>query len=189
MLLARGLDAYPESQRRDFSVFYGTRTGERPIPYRAGTVQPTIKFHLFVIRWSVAYGWSLLERPQPTSSDITAADGSGKDSLTAHVKRWIDSDVGRTSRAVFSAFCDSLKSGDDSKSGGAPQLVRIGPSGPAKSVGVIWEDALYLLGQQVSSRTAHLVEWRNTSFEECDPYTCCAARMPRGNRGLAVCSR
>jgi hypothetical protein len=41
-LLVRGLDAYPEQQRRDFSVFYGTRTGERPIPYRAGTVRPVV---------------------------------------------------------------------------------------------------------------------------------------------------
>jgi hypothetical protein len=171
VLLARGLDAYPEEQRRDFSVFYGTRTGERPIPYRAGDVQPVINVHLFIIRWSAAGGWTLSEGPQPISSGVTAADGSGQDSLTEHVRRWAISDVGGTSRAVFGAFCDSLKSGRDLNSGGAPQLVRIGPAGPAESIGIIWEDALYLFGQQISTVAADLVEWRNSHFEACDPHT------------------
>lgn len=182
-LLERELNEYPAPHRRDFSVFYGTRSGERPIPYRAGTVQPSIKFHLFVIRWSVSVGWTSFEVAQPDSSAITAADGSGKNALDEHVLRWADSDVGRTSRALFSAFCDSLASGDDSKTGGAPQLVRIGPAGPAASIGIIWHDSLYLFGQRVPPEMARGAEWRNLAFEECDPDTrlrrTTAQRQPR----------
>ena len=170
-LLVRGLAEYPPPQRRAFSVFYGTRMGERPIPYRAGTKQPLVSFHLFVIRWNSETGWTLAQIAQPSSSAITAADGSGRDALDEHVRRWEQSDIGGTSRAVFGAFCDSLRSGQDPNSGGAPQLVRLGPAGPAVSIGIVWQAGRYLFGQDVGNDGTDDIEWRNSTLEECDPLT------------------
>jgi hypothetical protein len=78
--------------------------------------------------------------------------------------------VGRTSRAVFSAFCDSFRSGTDSFSGGAPQLVGLYRKGVGESFGIIYQNARYLFGVPAGPDEAALMalEWRNELFERCD---------------------
>ena len=75
----------------------------------------------------------------------------------------------KTSRNVFSAFCDSLESRDDLLSGGSPQLVVLYRTGSAKTIGIIHDGKRYLNGLPVeSSSLLNEIEWRNRLFERCD---------------------
>jgi hypothetical protein len=164
-LVHAGLAEYPAGQRRDFTIFYSTRSGSRA---GKGSARP-FAFHFFTLRWSSANGWSRSKLDLPAASGVVATDGSGRAGFDAAVARWAASDTGGTSRAVFGAFCDALASNVDPRTGGAPQLVRVYPSGPASPVGVIWRERRYLLGQPVDATPPGSVEWRNETFEICDP--------------------
>jgi len=179
--LARGFDGYPVSERAPFSIFYGTRTGERQRPHRANTPVPKIRFHLFVLDWNASDGWSVVESPMPAQSGFVAAQGSGKPVLDAHLYNWRKSDVAGTSRAAFSAFCDGLESRSDPRSGGAPQLLEIRTYGAAQAIGVVWQGKRYLLGQVVEEPpVSGSLRWINSQFEDCDPST--LERIAEGQR-------
>lgn len=116
----------------------------------------------------------LVELNTPTkASDAFAVRGSGTVDTQETVKRWREADVsGRTSRSVFSGFCDALRSGRDRASGGAPQLVGMYRKGPAKTFGVVYAGAPYYLGapcppQEAPGNTL----WFNEIFENVDPAT------------------
>jgi hypothetical protein len=111
----------------------------------------------------------------PLESGLIIGTGSGDASLRRWYNEWVgpphkDPDgINRTSRSVFSAFCDSLKSSDDPLSGGAPQLVGLYRIGPAKTFGVIHDEKRYFNGLPVENTTLlNGVEWRNRLFERCD---------------------
>ena len=110
----------------------------------------------------------------PEQSGLIVSSGSGKTSLNAWYEKWVGlpfkdpHNTGRTSRNVFGAFCDSLKSGKDPCSGGAPQLVGMYRNGPGIGFGVIYDNKRYLNGIEVPESSAlNEIEWRNNLFERC----------------------
>lgn len=92
-----------------------------------------------------------LELP-PVSSTIDFL-GSGRQQLENAYNNWVKpagSERDRTSRVVFSAFCDAMDSGKDRFTGGAPQLVGLYRQGPGRIFGVHWNGQTYLCGTKIS---------------------------------------
>lgn len=154
------LERYPAVQRRAFTILHCARD-------LSGMISV---FHLWRTSWDPLNGWSDEKIKLPTESVLVLAVGSGESAVASYDDAWRRSEVGRTSRAVFSAFCDSLRSGSDPFSGGAPQLVGLYRTGVGEPFGIIYQNARYLLGLPISSEEAALmeVEWRNELFERCD---------------------
>lgn len=121
--------------------------------------------------------WFQLFHSQPTEhSKIICAYGTGGPIAKSEVQRWMDQDVsGRTSRSVFSGFCDAIRSGDDPCTGGAPQLSAIYRDRPAVDFGVIWQNRRYRAGIELGLEEGLDGCWTNDLFEICDPST----RAPR----------
>jgi hypothetical protein len=152
------------SSRQAFSIVHGARDGFG--------MQAT--FHLWTTSWSPEVGWVDVVEHLPTESVLALAAGSGATPVTRQHVAWRQSDVGRTSRAVFSAFCDAISSGEDPRTGGAPQVVGLFLRTNGEAIGVIREGQCFLKGsvvQSPSALAASVVEWRNVLFERCDPLT------------------
>ena len=162
-LFAVGLDAYPNDLRRPFSVLYCYRTTENTTP--AG-------LNIGQVDWSPRSGWTRQWLEVPSASKLVVALGSGGDAAKEWDERWARSDVGGTSRAVFSGFCDHLASGEDPRTGGAPQVAGFYRKGPAFTLGFVGEGGLTYLGLPVSrTDLARAVGWRDCLFQLCDPLT------------------
>jgi hypothetical protein len=134
--LERSSAHYPQSETREFTLLYGTRTSEG----MSG------KFNLYEVDYAGGKNVSTKKIPIPQKSGILARLGSGRDPFKKHLDRWEKSDVGGTSRAVFSSFADSLKSGDGLKSGGPPQLTGLFREGPARAFGIVWNECRFWEG-------------------------------------------
>lgn len=122
----------------------------------------------------------------PIESGLIERIGSGRASVKNWYSKWQNSDAQRTSRAVFGAFCDSLDSKADPRSGGAPQLIGLYRKGPPRLFGIIWKNERYRLGMRHSEGDVmDDVEWRNSNFERCDPKSMMvlegAQKQPRPN--------
>jgi len=116
--------------------------------------------------------WQRQKVEMPESSGTLAIRGSGKQSIKKHLRKWESSDVGGTSRSIYSAFCDSLLSGEDPYTGGAPQLVGLYRKGPGHTFGVIVDGQGYVNGLPVEDHfDLDVFEWRNELFEVCDSET------------------
>lgn len=159
----RSLNLMPKPQRGSCEILYATRLGNR--------MQSS--FHAAKIK-ATHNGVSAEKIKLPENSGLIASSGSGKVSLNMWYEEWVGKSSqdpyqsGRTSRSVFSAFCDSLESRQDPYSGGAPQLVGIYREGPSKNFGVIHRGKRYLNGVEVVSTVGlNSIEWRNELFERC----------------------
>jgi hypothetical protein len=92
--------------------------------------------------------------------------GSGSTSVREAHKLWQASAAARTSRAVFSAFCESVTGGKDPKTGGAPQLAGLYREGPGLLFGIIHAQQRFFAGAQLTGiEDPKAVEWRNDLFE------------------------
>lgn len=152
--------AHPrEYLQKDFSILYAVRHGHG-MPGRA-------TFHLFRIHWSVnAQSISLNEIHVPAVSGLLLLDGSGTESMKEHEFGWRISDQGNTSRTLFSAFCDSLKSGMDEFSGGEPQLVGLYRTGNANVFGIVTESGSSIEGcLNLPIPLNAKIEWRDNLFQ------------------------
>jgi hypothetical protein len=149
---------YPEDQRQDFSIIYGSREGDG----MAST------FHVSRIDWSKARGFSSTHLKLPEHSGPVVVLGSGKSSVEKWHARWNATHEQRTSRAVFSAFCDSLAAGEDPLTGGPPQLVACYRKGTARVIGTAYRGRAYRLGLPAGAFGGDESEWRNELFERCD---------------------
>jgi hypothetical protein len=168
--LETSCSAYPKPAGRNFSLLYGGRQGSGM----------TCAFFAFVveIKDGIAAAPIGLEIPQ-SSSPLTYEDGqkrfafgSGRDGFREHWNKWRVSEVGGTSRSVFSAFADHVKSGVDPYTGGPPQLVGIYRVGPAKTFGTIWNQRRFLSGMEaIDVSDEKRLNWHNDLFELCDPLT------------------
>jgi hypothetical protein len=106
----------------------------------------------------------LLTFPRDTATIVEL--GSGASATRQHGKRWSASDVGGTSRSVFSAFCDALHSKTDPLSGGAPQLAALYTSGSARLLGVFYHGDRYLHGLPLAIHApSSKLEWRDVLFQ------------------------
>lgn len=154
---------YPHSQRQDLGIAIGSRSGDRM----------SARFLLSILTYSKRDDtWQLTKIPMPKESAALHIDGSGSTEVRKAQQLWDTSEAGRTSRAVFSAFCESVATGNDRSSGGAPQLVGLHRIEPAKTFGVLYNKKRYISGRSVSrsdvvSMTA--VSWFNELFEIVDP--------------------
>lgn len=160
--IEQALSEYPTAMKVPFQIIYASRVGEgMAATFHVGVVSLTSNGKLATDLCAV-----------PVESGLIEKAGSGEFSVSDWYSRWQRSDVARTSRAVFGAFCDSLNSSEDPSSGGAPQLLGLYRKGPPRVFGVVWKGKRYRLGRQSPSNdTESNVEWRNCNFERCDPYT------------------
>jgi hypothetical protein len=130
------------------------------------------RFTVWVNQWSFSGGWRIEELDLPVHSDLVDQDGSGAAALIIEHDRWQRSDVAKTSRAVFSAFCDALKKKTDPYSGGPPQLAGLFRTGTAHHFGIVYNGKLYFQGKEATAPGLPKVpEWFNETFERCDPIT------------------
>lgn len=158
-MIKQSHSTYPQKMRRAFSVVHCSRRDSGM----------STSFALFELLWDPAKGWRTKTIPVPLRSEVVSIYGSGEKSITESVQKWKLSEVGGTSRSIFSAFCDSLASGLDRATGGAPQLAGIYRKDTARPFGVIYEKHRYLHGLCVDA-LPYLgdVEWFNELFERCD---------------------
>lgn len=111
--------------------------------------------------------------PTGERSAAIIARGTGEASVNDSIAEWNRQYSNRhTSRAMFAAFCESVRTRKDSATGGAPQLVGLYRIGYGRNFGVVWNDQLFFDGMRTLSKTnKHGVKWRNHTFEIADPTT------------------
>jgi hypothetical protein len=170
---------YPEAERRDFSILFGTRFG-------SGMKG---KFGLYTVAFTAGTAGRIVELNIPNRSQRLITLGSGTDKLDPYIQKWVASDVGGTSRSIFSSFCEFLHSHDDSQTGGPPQLVGLFRHGPGLSFGIVWDQKLYLMGMAMPRQSAQVTfDCYNELFELCDVVTLCriesAQRQPNPFRTI-----
>jgi hypothetical protein len=156
------LQTYPPAAKKKFDVLYCMREGERM----------RSRFHLRHLTFDPAAAATISRLDIPDKSGAVAVLGSGSQSVRMKLHKWAESHAGGTSRAVFSAFCDSLQSGNDPLSGGPPQLIGLWRKSPPQTFGVIWQGRRYFYGLEASApATQDGVRWFNELFEVCDAET------------------
>lgn len=178
LFLQRAFERFPVTARHAFTALYATRSNDGM----------ACQFFAGSIAWNIRDGWSSRTLSLPTTSGLIEAYGSGKSSVELENHRWSKSDVGGTSRAVFSAFCDHLSIGGDPGTGGAPQLVGLYRSGAAITFGTVFKNERWLSGARVPESASNpAVEWRDELFQRCDERTllplATAQRQPRPRAG------
>ena len=155
-LLHLSFSELSDRQRRPFAVVYASRDGSG----MEGT------FHIRTVSWSADNGWARKGFRLPSASGAIHLSGSGAAVARLHLARWTTSTEGGTSRAVYSAFIDGLRSGTDPQSGGPPQLVGLYRIGAGRSFGTVVGRERFLNGMPVAARSIEdEIEWRNELFE------------------------
>jgi hypothetical protein len=158
-ILQRSLAGVPMARRNAFSILHGSRDGEGMASV----------FHAWRIEWTSSTGWTDTELTIPSSSALLVAMGSGAGTVRNHDFAWTRSDVGGTSRAVFSAFCDALASRKDPLTGGAPRLVGLYRKSNGLPFGTIYRREASAFGVPLlAGSSLNTIEWRNEFFERCD---------------------
>ncbi len=156
--LSHTFNGLPANQRRDFTAVYATRDSEGMESV----------FSLFALQWSKKEGFVARRVAIPIKSSSLIHFGSGSTLIETWESRWNASSQGNTSRAVFSAFCDAVRSGKDPYSGGPPQLVGLYRKGPGLTLGIVTRTGPHIFGLPIdpaSSAVAASAEWRNELFE------------------------
>lgn len=161
-LLKYSFLSYPDSRAHLFTIVYITRSSSGM----------DAVFWVFTLTWD-GKEWKEDTPVVPTTSSIIRAWGSGKTAIERWDQRWRKTQQGgRTSRSVFSAFCDALANGEDQFTGGAPQLAGLYRKDRGIIFGVIYNGARHFLGLPVTDHAlVSMVEWRNPLFERCDGRT------------------
>ena len=155
---------------KQFTILHAAREGEG--------MKATFVF--WSVSWSQERGWLSEPLSLPTESALVFSAGSGGKVIREHNDKWRHL-LPRTSRSVFSAFCDAVRGGEDPNSGGAPQLVGLFRKGPGRYFGIVDEGKRYFCGKEVPDMEFYdRYEWRNAFFERCDFRT--LARLPIAQR-------
>lgn len=152
--LRDALQSYPTKLLADFSIVHVGRAG-----FGRGSV-----FEIQVHQWRAGALCSLEPEAPTTASTVmklgSAAvradpdrwvDGSGRALFERHLGRWQASSHGGTSRAVFSAFCDALRSGEVHTVGGPPQLVGLRKNGGGFPLAVRYGHSTFAGGLSVAA--------------------------------------
>jgi hypothetical protein len=107
--------------------------------------------------------------------------GTGRETIKVHADKWARSEQGNTSRSIFNAFCDSLASGGDARSGGAPQLVGLYREGTGRTFGIVYQNKRFIQGlPALPTMNSSLVDWRDELFQRVDAQT--LAPLPGAQR-------
>ena len=153
---------YPSAEKREFSILYCTR-------YGSGMKG---EFSLYTVSFTAGKSGRVVELKIPNRSQRLITLGSGKDKVDPYMQKWAASDVGGTSRSIFSAFCEYLHSHDDPQTGGPPQLAGLFRQGAGRSFGIVWDEKLYLMGMAMPHQSAQVTfDCYNDLFELCDAMT------------------
>ncbi|MCK1288989.1 hypothetical protein IVB41_34365 [Bradyrhizobium sp. 44] len=153
---------------RSFAILHGARDGSGM----------NARFRLWTLTyvastWTRAAVWTDEELSiDKTQSALHTALGSGGRAVKKQNEDLQYDPQGRTSRAIFWAFCDALKNKADPLSGGAPQLIGLYRTEMGKSYGITYEGHRYYQGLLVPD-SAHLngIEWRDVNFQRVDGAT------------------
>ncbi|MEZ9627773.1 hypothetical protein [Aliivibrio fischeri] len=152
----------PANVSGKFTIVYASRSN----------IKMNSTFHVATIKGSAYKIVKAEVLNLPSSSDVIHRSGSGYSVFKKNYEKWVGDPREkkiRTSRAVFSSLCESISSGKDPFTGGAPQLVGLYRSeGNGQSFGVIHEQKRFLYGALVEDgHNFNQVEWRNELFEIC----------------------
>ena len=128
-------------------------------------------FRIWQLTYLASKGeWTDKEIPLPNRhSALVVALGSGGSTVKEFDGRVRRDAQGGTSRAVFWAFCDALKSGQDPLSGGAPQLMGLYRENAPKIFGIKYGEQRYFLGLPLKSSAFDNIEWRDELFHRINP--------------------
>lgn len=152
---------FPSDQRRSQKIFLGERLGEKM----------SSRFRLTVMTHDGARDgrWGVSPVDVPNQSAVVVLDGSGGPFIRKSLALWQESPAQGTSRAIFSAFVESVAGGSDPYSGGAPQLGSLYRVGNGRLLGIVYGDRRYFSGAQLTgSEETGAIEWRNGLFEIAD---------------------
>lgn len=159
MIIKESFAKLPPQERRAFTILH---------TLRENSGMPSV-FHLWKLSFDHHSRWTNELVPLQEESAHILGIGSGGKTINIFNTAWKKTEIGRTSRSMFSAFCDALESKRDKFTGGAPQLVGLYRTGGAESFGIIYKGQRFLMGLPVAeNNTLDLVEWRNCLFERCD---------------------
>lgn len=153
---------YLKSYQLPFWIFHGCRVGSGM----------SAEFHF----WETFCGESgeFFDRQTvlPASSGLISFQGSGAGAFKNWNHAVEKAAAGGTSRAFFQAHCLSIRSNNDPKTGGAPQLAGLHRHGGGKAFAIYWEGAAWLNGLKVRPEDeGMLVDCFNERFERCNSQT------------------
>ena len=151
------LEPYPEKYlNTSFTILYGTRISKN-------------EFACFELTWSKKNSWFDKKLTYSQYSDKLYVLGSGSVEFNEKYKLYQNSEIGRTSRAIFQCFSDTLVNIKDEHCGGAPQFVGLYRIDNAINYGLIYKNKRFLSGIPVDNLgNFEQVEWRNELFELFD---------------------
>lgn len=134
---------------------------------------PSTTFAAWVISYVAATDlWNCSQISLPSTTGIVKAMGSGASAAKTHASTWNRSDVGGTSRAIFSAFCDAVASGNDPLTGGSVQVYALYTENEPRPLGYVDSGLRFLHGLQLAScSSAANIEWRDRLFQRVNPMT------------------
>lgn len=161
--LKRSHQGLSDVEARDFEIVHIYRQQD----------WPSTEFSCWKIGYAAKSGrWDCGELALPLKTGVVVPLGSGATAATAYVDRWGRSDVGGTSRGIFSGFCESIMSGDDRLTGGPPQISGLYTEGPPRTFGFVDKGLLFLHGLQLEpSVSVRNIEWCDHLFQRVDPVT------------------
>ena len=141
-----------------FSLFHGFREGRG-----MGS-----QFHLWRHQYyrSVDKIYVTAVALDKATSCLAHIDGSGESTIR-HFRDNVARGVATsTSRAAVWTFFEALRSGRDSATGGAPQLVGIWREGPARRFGLIWQGERYVAGVKLAATSSSgTLHWFDDEFK------------------------
>jgi hypothetical protein len=154
---------YPKEQRRNFGIVHGLRAGE-------GT---SSIFSVAIVAYErVSDSWATVRVPMPERSAVLKIAGTGMPHIQQALTLWQSSRAANTSRAIFSAFCESIAGRGDPLTGGPPQLAGLYRIGPGRLFGVIYNNQRYFAGATLAGyENPEEIEWRNRLFERMNGRT------------------
>lgn len=162
--IKRSLAISANAEVPDFKLFHGARSGSGM----------ACSFRLWLVSFqSDGQVWKDVEIDlKADQSHFASVSGSGRDSLQKQLAITENQEEAGTSRHAFRALFQSIKAGNDSLSGGAPQIVGIYRIRPARNFGMIWEGDRYYCGcKLVAGSNYECIEWFNERFERADGKT------------------
>jgi hypothetical protein len=138
-MLRKSLTTYPNQFLQSFSIVHVGRAGHAQssmFEIKESKFDKSARFIRSQLYRSPNRS-SVLKLGSTTVKPVSRALGSGESRFVTEYKKWQRSDSGGTSRAVFSAFCDSLRMPDSLTVGGPAQLVGLRKIGNGMIYGTV----------------------------------------------------
>ncbi|MEM5372921.1 hypothetical protein V4C53_43965 [Paraburkholderia azotifigens] len=150
---------------RDTTILYAARSG-------MGMKRSV--FHLWALSWiesdSELHITHIPIDPTEPSAVVTV-DGSGQTSVRHWQHEWCKKTPDRHfTRHFFSAFCDSIFSGDDEFSGGVPQVAVVRRTKAGQLIGFVNKSGPFLKGRPLETPPAPDLQFVNEDYQFVDEH-------------------